>query len=150
MQNNYDLLKNLNIESLEEEVEAMDVSTLPSSTTAYHEDIDPGIAKQIIGERFIDKPGTRWQLILELDTMTLVAWVPGEEEPTTFKLDSADDVMSYEELHKHLTNPDTVRLDILNTETVPVKFRDWTSISVLSIVLLMIVGFGLLSYVLGL
>lgn len=150
MQSNYDLLKNLNIDSLEEEVEAMGVSTLPSGTAAYQEDIDPGIAKQIIGDRFIDKPGTRWQLIMELDTMTLVAWVPGEDEPTTFKLESEQDVMSYEELHQHLTNPDTVRLDILNTEHTPVKFRDWTVISVVSIVLLMLVGFVLLGYLLTL
>ena len=128
----------------------MDATILPSSTSAYHEDIDPGIAKQIIGDRFIDKPGTKWQLIMELDTMTLVAWVPGENEPTTFRLESAEDVMSYEDLHKHLTNPDTVRLDVLNTESIPVKFRDWTSISVLAIALLMIVGLGLLGYLLGL
>lgn len=150
MQSNYELLKNLNIEALEEEVEAMEASTVPTGVSVHQEDIDAAVAKQIIGDRYIDKPGTRWQLIMELESVTLVAWVPGEEEPTTFKLESDSDVMSYEELHKHLTNPDTVRLDVLDTKRVPVKFKDWTTISILCLVLLMIVGLGIFGWLFGL
>lgn len=116
----------------------------------YQEDIAPEMAKQILGDRFIDKEGVRWQLIMEPDAMTLTAWVPGEKEPTTFELDSSDEVMSYDAMQKQLTNPDAVRLDVLNTEHVPVKFRNWTAITILSFVLLMIVGFSIMGWLFSL
>ena len=149
MSDNYELLKNLNIEELEEEVSEMEASYVPHNP-AYQEDIAPEMAKQILGDRFIDKVGVRWQLIMEPDTMTLTAWVPGEKEPTTFELDSSDEVMSYDDMQRQLTNPDAVRLDVLNTERVPVKFRNWTAITVLSFVLLMIVGFGIMGWLFSL
>lgn len=150
MRDNYDLLKNLDIEGLDEEASKMEASYIPSGNSVYQEDIAPGIAKRILGDdRYIDKPGVRWQLITELDTMTLTAWVPGESEPTTFELDSPEEVVSYDDMSKQLANPDAYRMDLV-TEVKSAKQFNWIGLSIAIILLLMFVGFGIMMFLFNL